>query len=202
MISFLQGIVAAHHPDRLEVDVNGVGYEVFTSQKTLQAAPTRGQSILLKTYLHVREDTQQLFGFLRDDEKQAFLLALSVSGVGPKAALSVLSTLAPGDFYQAILRNDLSLLKSIPGIGNKSAQHLVLELKDKVTKLAGGSVFTREGALSPESRNLADAIQALVSLGYSPSESRQAALGASQALGEKTTVEEILKFSLKSIAAP
>lgn len=202
MIAFLQGILAAKHPDRLEVDVNGVGYEVFVSQRTLQASPLIGKTILLKTYLHVREDILQIFGFLKDQEKQAFLLALSVSGVGPKAALSILSAQSPEVFYQAVLQNDLVLLKSIPGIGHKTAQHLVLELKDKVTKLVGGDVLTGESVFNAESRNLSDAIQALVALGYSAAEARRAALGASQALGEKTTVEEILKSSLKSIAAP
>lgn len=84
MISFLQGVLAAKMPDRVEVDVNGVGYEVFVSQKTLHAVPAVGQNVLLKTHLHVREDLLQLFGFLKDSEKQAFLLALSVSGGGPQ----------------------------------------------------------------------------------------------------------------------
>lgn len=200
MIAFLQGVLTAKHPDRLEIDVNGVGYEVFVSQKTLQASPPVGKTLLLKTYHHVREDLQQLYGFLRDAEKQAFLLALSVSGVGPKAAMSILSAYAPEAFFEAILRNDLVLLKSIPGIGQKTAQHIVLELKEKVAKLAGAGFETGESAFDADSKGIADAIQAMMTLGYSPAESRRAVLTAVQSLGEKSSVEEILKSSLKSLA--
>ncbi len=201
MIAFLQGILTAKLPDRVELDVNGVGYEVFVSQKTLQSVPAIGKSVLLKTYLHVREDVQQLFGFLKDSEKQAFLMALSVSGVGPKAAMNVLSTYAPEAFFQAVMHNDLTGLKAIPGIGQKTAQHLVLELKDKVTKLAGIGVFNDEGLMGSESKVISDALQAMMALGYSAVESRRAVLSAVQATGEKVTVEEILKASLKSIGA-
>jgi holliday junction DNA helicase RuvA len=202
VIAFLQGLLTAKFPDRVEMDVNGVGYEVFVSQKTLQSAPPVGKTVLLKTYLHMREDLLQLFGFLKDSEKQAFLLSLSVSGIGPKAAMNILSTYTPDTFYEAVLRNDLTALRSIPGIGQKTAQHLVLELKEKVTKLVGGGVFMEEGLLGAESKNISDAMQAMMSLGYSAGESRQAVLNAVQSLGEKSTVEEILKSSLKSIAVP
>jgi Holliday junction DNA helicase RuvA len=201
LIAFLQGVLTAKFPDRLELDVNGVGYEVFVSQKTLQAAPPAGKNVLLKTYLHVREDVLQLFGFLKDSERQAFLLGLSVSGVGPKAAMNILSTFTPDAFYHAVLHNDLTALRSIPGIGQKSAQHLVLELRDKVTKLVGGGNLVEESAFNVESKNLSDSIQAMMSLGYTVAESRRAVLTAVQSLGDKSTVEEILKSSLKSIAA-
>jgi holliday junction DNA helicase RuvA len=201
VIAFLQGILTAKLLDRVELDVNGVGYEVIVSQKTLQAVPAIGKSVLLKTYLHVREDVQQLFGFLKDSEKQAFLMALSVSGVGPKAAMNVLSTYAPEAFFQAVMHNDLAGLKAIPGIGQKTAQHLVLELKDKVTKLVGVGVFSDEGVLGSESKAISDALQAMMALGYSAVESRRAVLSAAQTMGEKVTVEEVLKASLKSIGA-
>jgi Holliday junction DNA helicase RuvA len=116
--------------------------------------------------------------------------------------MSILSTLTPDAFFQAILHNDLTGLKAIPGIGQKTAQHLVLELKDKVTKLAGGGVFPEEGAFNAETKGISDAVQAMMALGYSAAESRRAVLTAVQALGEKSTVEEILRSSLKSIAAP
>jgi holliday junction DNA helicase RuvA len=201
MISFLQGILASRQSDRVEVDVNGVGYEAFVSQRTLQALPPVGQAVTLKTYFHVREDIQHLYGFLSDSEKQVFLLALSVSGVGPKASLNLLSTLSPEAFFDAILHNDLGALKSVPGIGAKTAQHLVLELKDKVAKLAGGSPFAAETPLGPEAKNLSDAVLALVSLGYTPAQSRKVVLEAAQILGPKSTVEELLRAGLKSIAS-
>ncbi len=202
MIAFLQGVLTAKFPDRIELDVNGVGYEIFVSQKTLQVVPPAGKNVLLKTYLHVREDVLQLFGFLKDSERQAFLMGLSVSGVGPKAAMNILSTFTPDVFYQAVLHNDLTALRSIPGIGQKTAQHLVLELRDKVTKLVGGGMLSEESAFNVESKNISDSIQAMMTLGYSVAESRRAVLTAVQSLGDKSTVEEILKSSLKSIAAP
>jgi holliday junction DNA helicase RuvA len=202
MIAFLQGVLTDKFPDRVEMDVNGVGYELFVSQKTLQFLPATGKNVLLKTYLHVREDVLQLFGFLKDSEKQAFLLALSVSGIGPRAAMNILSAFVPEAFYQAILHNDLATLKSIPGIGQKTAQHVVLELKDKVTKLTGGGVLSTESVFNVETKNISDAIQAMMTLGYSVAESRRAVLAAIHVLGEKSTVEEILRSSLKSIAVP
>lgn len=202
MIAFLQGVLTEKFPDRVELDVNGMGYEVFVSQKTLQSLPVAGKNVILKTYLHVREDILQLFGFLKDSEKQAFLLALSVSGIGPRAAMNILSAFTPEAFYRAILHNDLATLKSVPGIGQKTAQHVVLELKDKVTKLTGGGVLSEEGAFNVETNNISEAVQAMMALGYSVAESRRAVLAAIQALGEKSTVEEILRSSLKSIAVP
>jgi Holliday junction DNA helicase RuvA len=114
--------------------------------------------------------------------------------------MNVLSTYSPDTFYQAVLHNDLTSLRTIPGIGQKTAQHLVLELKDKVTKLVGTGVLGDEGVLGWESKTISDALQAMMTLGYSAAESRRAVLTAAQSLGEKTTVEEILKSSLKSIS--
>lgn len=200
MIAFLQGVLTAKHPDRVELDVNGVGYEVFVSQRTLQGLPGAGKGVLLKTYLHVREDVMQLFGFPQDMEKQAFLLALSVSGVGPKAALGLLSALDPASFFQCILHNDLNRLKSVPGIGQKTAQHLVLELRDKVAKLTGGGTIGEGEAFNVETKAIAEAVQGMMALGYSVAESRRAVLTAVQSLGENSTVEELLKASLKLTA--
>ena len=201
MIAFLQGILTGKHPDRVELDVNGVGYEAFVSQRTLSSLPATGTNVTLKTYLHVREDALQLFGFLKENEKQAFLLALSVSGIGPKAALNLLSALDPESFFQCILHNDLNRLKSVPGIGQKTAQHIVLELKDKVAKLAGSGVMTGDSVFNAETRNIADAIQGLMGLGYSAAESRRAVLTAAQNLGENSTVEELLRAGLKLTAS-
>jgi len=201
MISFLQGVLAAKHPDRVEVDVQGVGYEVFVSQRTREALPPAGKTVALRTYLHVREDLLQLYGFLQEAERQAFLLALSVSGIGPRSALALLSSHSPDSFFQAVLRNDLGALKSVPGIGQKTAQHLVLELKDKVAKLAGEVPPSGGDGMDPGSRTIADALLAMAALGYTPEESRRAVLAAAQALGDKSTVEDIVRSSLKSIAS-
>jgi len=200
MIAFLQGVLTAKFPDRVEMDMNGVGYEVFVSAKTLQAIPAVGNALVLKTYLHVREEVLQLYGFLKDSEKQAFLLLLSVSGIGPKAAMSMLATFSPEELYQCIIHGDVNALKSVPGIGPKTAQHILLELKDKVAKLIGAGAVSEIVTFSTENKNISDAIQALMTLGYSAAESRRAALAATQSLGGKTSIEEILKVSLRSMA--
>jgi Holliday junction DNA helicase RuvA len=200
LIAFLQGVLAFKSPERVEVDVDGVGYELAVSQRTFQTLPAVGQTLLLKTYLHVREDILQLYGFERDSEKQAFLLLLAVSGIGPKAALNILSAFSPDKLYQAIVNEDLAALRTAPGIGQKTAQHMILELRDKVTKLSSAGVLVEEISMGAETKNLSDAIQAMLALGYSASESRRAVLTAVQALGQKPSVEEILKSSLKSVA--
>jgi holliday junction DNA helicase RuvA len=200
VIAFLQGVLAAKTAETVELDVNGVGYELVVSRKTFQTLPGIGQTVLLKTYLHVREDILQLYGFHKDAEKQAFLLLISVSGIGPKAAMNILSSFAPENLYQLILQNDITSLRSAPGVGQKTAQHMVLELKDKVTKLVGSGVFVEDEALGVETKNLSDAIQAMMALGYSPVESRRAVLTAVQSVGTQSTVEELLRFSLKSVA--
>ncbi len=200
MIAFLQGVLTSKSPDRVEVDVDGVGYELTVSQKTFQSLPAAGQTVLLKTYLHVREDILQLYGFQKDSEKQAFLLLNSVSGIGPKAALNILSAFTPDQLYRALVNEDLAALRSAPGVGQKTAQHMILELRDKVTKLSSEGVIVEEASLGGETKNLTDAIQAMLALGYSATESRRAVLTAVQSLGKNPTVEEILRMSLKSAA--
>ncbi len=204
MIAFLQGILSVKLADRVEVDVHGVGYEVFIPKRSLSDLPPVGRPVNLKTHLHVREDAQQLYGFLKDSERQAFLLLLSVSGVGPKAALGVLSALSADELYRAVLQDDLAALKAVPGVGVKTAQHIVLEIKEKVARLA------REGAIEagavsagslPGSRAVGDALQAFLALGYSDTEARRATASAVEVLGDKATVEEILKVGLKSMSA-
>jgi len=201
LIAFLQGILSLKSPERVEVDVDGVGYELTVSQKTFQDLPAAGQTVLLKTYLHVREDALQLYGFKRDSEKQAFLLLNSVSGIGPKAALNILSAFTPEELYRALVQEDLAALRSAPGIGQKTAQHMILELRDKVAKLSGEGALASEAALGGDTKNLGDALQAMLALGYSAPEARRAVLTAVQALGPKPSVEEILTMSLKSAAS-
>ncbi|HET9869746.1 MAG TPA: Holliday junction branch migration protein RuvA [bacterium] len=200
MISFLQGILASKSPERVEVDVNGVGYELAVSQKTYQSLPAPGQTLLLKAYLHVREDVMQLYGFAGDAEKQAFLLLISVSGVGPKAALGILSSFTPEQLFRAVAQGVVPALRTAPGVGQKTAQHLVLELREKVTKLSGAGVFSGEEPVGAGAQNLGDAIQAMLALGYSAAEARRAVLTAAQSLGRDPGVEDILKLSLKTVA--
>jgi len=183
----------------VEIDVNGVGYEAFLTARTILSLPEPGRAVTLKTYLHVREDALVLFGFPDEVEREAFRLLLTVSGVGPKVALSLLNAFPPAVLYQALVRGDAASLKGVAGVGQKTAQHLVVELKDKALKRVG---TLPEGVVSQggvESLAFQDALAALLALGYGAAEARRAALASLQALGPETPVEELLRHSLKSL---
>jgi Holliday junction DNA helicase RuvA len=145
MIAFLTGKVAAKTTAYAIVEVGGVGFKMAMSTSSLAALPAEGDDVTVHTYLHVREDELALFGFESDDERVLFEQLISVSGVGPKVALSVLSALAPDTLKRAIASEDVALLSSVPGIGKKSAQRLIIELKDRLDlpdlSPAGGGAF-------------------------------------------------------------
>jgi holliday junction DNA helicase RuvA len=200
VISSLQGILLSKSADRVEVDVNGVGYEAYVTARTLNALPPPGRPVTLKTYLHVREDALQLFGFPEDAERRAFLMLLSVSGVGPKVALSLLNAFTPESLWSALGRGDSVSLKSVPGVGQKTAQHLVVELRDKAIKLVGPDAGAGiDPGTGIEGRAFQDLLGALLTLGYGASDARRAALVSYQALGPDATVEDLLRHSLKSL---
>jgi len=166
MIATLTGRLASKHPGGVVIDVPGVGYDVLIPLSTYYHLPEPEQPVSLAIYTHVREDALQLFGFRTTREKDAFLLLLSVSGIGPKLALNVISTLSVDDLAAAIRDDDYKVLASVSGIGKKSAGRLALELKDKIEKLA---VATDHKSVKPEavSNRLADdALSALTNLGY------------------------------------
>ena len=199
MIASLQGMLSAKYVDRVEVDVQGVGYEAFVTARTLRDLPLPGNVVSLKTHLYVREDALHLYGFPDQAEKQAFQLLLSVSGVGPRVALSLLNQFDAPSLYAALARGDSAVFRSVSGVGQKTAQHLVVELRDKAIKLAGPSP---EGSLSGaggETRAVQDAIAALVVLGYGTAEARRAVQTALQTTGMDATVEEMIRNSLKSL---
>lgn len=199
MIASLQGTLSAKYADHVEVDVEGVGYEAFVTARTLRDLPLPGNPVSLKTYLHVREDALQLYAFPDHAEKQAFQLLLSVSGVGPRVALSLLNQFDAPALYQALARGESSVFRSVSGVGQKTAQHLVVELRDKAVKLAGPPEEGSAQGLTGESRNVQDAISALLVLGYGAAEARRAIQTAMQALGMDAPVEELIRNSLKSL---
>src|SRR3989338_1323658 len=133
MIAFLQGKLTEASANRAVVDVGGVGYEVTLSNMSFQILPKMGENVRLLIHQHVREDTLALYGFLTNDERDLFKLLLGVSGIGPKVAINILSGITAGDFYQAVRDEDLVRLSSIPGIGKKTAERIILELKEKAT---------------------------------------------------------------------
>lgn len=195
MIARVRGTVAEVGPDFVIVDVGGVGYELLVSSSTLRKLPAKEGEVELHAYLHVRDDTLQLFGFGTPAEKELFELLISVSGVGPKVALAVLSAFSADDLRKAIATEDVALISSVPGIGKKTAQRLVLELKEKM----GGSAELGEAVLVGVSQSTyVEARDALTGLGYSAVEAKRA-LDGYDGDGTEPSTEELVKYALNNL---
>lgn len=201
MISYVKGELIALEEDKAIVDVNGIGYGVYMSGQALGMLPSIGEEVRLHTHLNVKEDAMQLFGFLTRDDLQVFKLLIGVSGIGPKGALNILSQLSPDDLRFAVVANDAKTIASAPGIGKKTAEKLIIELKDKLSieDVLNHTVNSEEKQESYSYANemQSEAIQALVSLGYGNAESMKAVKKVT--ITEDITVEEILKLALKNI---
>ena len=200
MIASLTGRLAFKAPTYLVLDVHGVGYEVFIPLSTYYGLPNLSESISLSVHTHVREDAIQLFGFLSSQEKDAFVLLTSVSGVGPKLALSVLSALPVSNLVSAIQSGDVEKLTTVPGIGNKSASRLVLELKDKVEKLHPGLAPASESPRQGEDATFDDALSALVNLGYRPQDAKVALKQVKKSNAKSIVLKDMIRESLKELA--
>ena len=200
MIASLTGRLAFKAPTHLVLDVHGVGYEVFIPLSTYYGLPNLSESTSLSVHTHVREDAIQLFGFLTSQEKDAFVLLTSVSGVGPKLALSVLSALPVSDLVSAIQSGDVEKLTTVPGIGHKSASRLVLELKDKVEKLHPGLASASEVPGQGQDATFDDALSALVNLGYRPQDAKEALKQVKKSNAESIVLKDMIRESLKELA--
>ena len=200
MIASLTGRLAFKAPTYLVLDVHGVGYEVIIPLSTYYGLPNLSESTSLSVHTHVREDAIQLFGFLTSQEKDAFVLLTSVSGVGPKLALSVLSALPVSDMVSAIQSGDVAKLTTVPGIGHKSASRLVLELKDKVEKLYLGLASESESPWQGEDATFDDALSALVNLGYRPQDVKEALKQVRKSNAESIVLKDMIRESLKELA--
>jgi Holliday junction DNA helicase RuvA len=197
MIAFLTGTILKKDTDRVIFDVGGVGYEAFVSLTTLGGLPDTGQTASLHTYLYVREDTMQLFGFSGIEEKDLFLKLIGVSGFGPKLALSILSVFPPASLVKVLTASDVKALTTIPGVGQKGAKRLVLELQEKL--VASAEVGLPTGA-APEAKEVfAEARDALVGLGYSTAEATRALDGYPDE--EAPAVENVIKYALKNLSS-
>ena len=198
MIGFLKGSLAAKQPPTLMVDVNGVGYELEAPMSTFYGLPAAGEPVALFTHLVVREDAHILFGFGTESERRLFRGLLKVSGVGPKIALGILSGASVDDFLRIIEAEDVAMLTRIPGIGRKTAERVIIEMRDSVQKLAGPAVGTG-AALHPTAASTpqSEAFSALIALGYKPPEVTRL-LKAADEPGLSTT--EIIRRALKSAA--
>ncbi len=189
MIGRLSGQLAEKNPPQLLVDVNGVGYEVDVPMSTFYNLPALGERVTLLTHFVVREDAQVLFGFLTHEERATFRLLVKISGVGPRTALSILSGLSVGELAQAVAMQESARLVKVPGIGKKTAERLLLELKGKL-----GPDLASPASVASDTQG--DILQALVALGYSD---REAAL-ALKSLPKDVGVSDGIKLALKSLA--
>ena len=199
MIYSLHGILKVTEPNLVVVDVGGVGYGVKTTLTTVSTLPPVGEEVFLYTYLHVREDAMELYGFYDASELNCYKMLIGVNGVGPKAALSILSDQPPEQFALCVASGDAKALTKSAGIGLKTAQRIVLELKDKVSKeqVADGVTGRRAAPAAVATGNAAEAISALVVLGYPQSE----AAAVISSLDPSTSVEDMIKAVLKGLAS-
>ncbi len=201
MITFLRGRLAHALPTQATIEVNGVGYEVFIPLSSYDKLPAIGQSIEMLTHLHVREDAHILYGFMTAPERDLFrLLVNHVSGIGPKLALAVLSGMSVNNFKTAVVNNDVASLSKISGLGKKTAERIVLELKDKVGVAAAWEAASATHAPTPEQEQANEAVLALIALGYKQVDAHKAVRDLQEKEGAKTA-EELVKLALKRLAA-
>src|SRR5205823_5313523 len=190
LIGRLSGKLAAKHPPQVLVDVGGVAYELDVPMSTFYALPAAGEAVILFTHLVVREDAHSLYGFATAEERAAFRQLIRISGVGPRTALAVLSGMSVGDIAQAVTAQDAARLVKVPGIGKKTAERLLLELKGKI----GADIGTAGAVATSDAQT--DILQALVALGYSDREAAAALKSLPQDIG----VSEGIKQALKALA--
>lgn len=201
MIAALKGVVLERSASELILDVNGVGYRVGLSLLAASRVPEPGQPLALRIRSVIREDAFDLYGFLSRTEEEMFLLLNSVNGVGPKSAMAVLSGLELDDLTAAIARGDVARLKKIHGVGTKTAERIVLELKDKAKLLSKDAPPAPAGKGKPGKVRSAtgDLISALVNLGYKEAQAEQAAEAAAERAGGEATFEVLFRESLKAL---
>ena len=205
MIAHLSGTLLSKEPTSLIVDVNGVGYEVAIPVSSFYDLEDVGSTVKLRIYTHVREDTLQLYGFRTARERELFLKLISVSGIGPKLGITLLSGMSADEMIASIRTNNLARLTLIPGVGRKTAERLIVELREKVAELSSAELEEELGAKpevsaeSTEDAVRADALSALLNLGYQRSGAEKA-IDAALGEGGDITVESVLRRSLKKLA--
>ncbi len=202
MIAYIRGKVVHVSETKVILEVHGMGFQVFITARDASAIPAPGEQVLLHTFFHVKEDAMQLFGFLSQDDREVFKLLLNVNGVGPKAALGVLSAMSADDLRFAVLAGDAKTISKAPGIGNKTAQKMILELKDKMSLEDAFEKRMENSAKANVANGMTDAkseaIQALVALGYSNADALKSVNRANAS--EDMDTEAILKAALKNMS--
>ena len=201
MYAFIEGEVCEKAAGSLVILASGVGWQLSCSNNTLQAAPALGAKMRCYTFLSVREDAMELFGFATREEKEMFTQLTSVSGIGPKTALGVLGAMPLRDLNLAILLGDVNALSRAPGIGKKTAQRIALELKDKISQAsisaASDSGVPAAPAVFSANDSASEAVEALIALGYSSTEARNA---VSQVRDQADTPEDLIRLALRAMA--
>jgi Holliday junction DNA helicase RuvA len=193
MIAALTGRIVFKGPAEVVMDVGGVGFRMLVPLSTFRALPDEGKTARVLTHLHVKDDALELFGFATPEERTIFRELISVSGIGPKLGLAVLSGLSPEVFHRAVIDEDLGLLTSIKGIGRKTAQRMIVELKEKLSGLDVSSI----GGTAPGREEVGDAVLALVSLGVGRAEARDAVIEAEREAGCDLSIEELIRRALR-----
>jgi Holliday junction DNA helicase RuvA len=198
MITFLRGKLVEALPTQATVDINGVGYEVLIPLSSFDKLPAPGSDVHLLTHLAVREDAHVLYGFTTAAERELFrLLINTVSGIGPKIALSILSGMNPVALRGAVANGDVKALSQISGVGRKTAERIVVELKDKIGAAGAWEASSAERALSAADQKTNDAVLALVALGFKQPEAHEAVRGVQATLGPRASAEELVRACLK-----
>ncbi|MDB6034537.1 MAG: ruva: holliday junction dna helicase ruva [Verrucomicrobiales bacterium] len=198
MINFLHGKLVESIPTHVIIDVHGVGYEALIPLSSFDKLPQPGQDVKLLTHLAIREDAHVLYGFMTSQERDMFrLLINTVSGIGPKIALNVLSGMNITALRGAVANGDVKSLSQISGVGKKTAERIVVELKDKVGAAGAWEASSAERTLSAADQKVSDAVLALMALGFKQQDAHESVRASQAVLGEKASVEDLVRASLK-----
>ncbi len=198
MYYYIKGKYITKGESFVVLEAGGIGYKIYTSALDIEKMPSVGSEITIYTHLYVREDAQDLYGFITNEEISLFLQLMSVSGVGPKAALAVMSVVSCEQFYVAVMTNDAKTLTKAQGVGPKAAQRIILELKDKVKTVDALPEEIKATTLEQENYQ-SEAVNALIVLGYSPNEAKKAVASTNPDLGVEAIIKEALKILMKQV---
>jgi Holliday junction DNA helicase RuvA len=200
MIAHIQGRLHFKSPENLIIDVDGIGYQVHVPLTTFYELPDIGNTVALHIHTHVREDALQLYGFQAQEEKALFIRLMGVAGIGPRLAVNILSGISPAELAECLGQGDLARLISIPGVGRKTAERIMVEMRDKLPALAADRDIALSVKYAADEAVMNDAVSALVNLGYKKGVAQRAIDGARQRMEGEINLESLLKESLRALA--
>jgi Holliday junction DNA helicase RuvA len=200
MIAHIQGRLHFKSPENLIIDVDGIGYQVHVPLTTFYELPDVGNTVALHIHTHVREDALQLYGFQAQEEKALFIRLMGVAGIGPRLAVNILSGISPAELAECLGQGDLARLISIPGVGRKTAERIMVEMRDKLPALAADRDIALSVKYAADEAVMNDAVSALVNLGYKKGVAQRAIDQARQRLEGEINLESLLKESLRALA--